>query len=230
MVRGRYLYILHFGVKRSKVKVTTELCQHFGSDTITWVLFNVQLWNFIHRCRMMRGKYLYILRAMVKVSTELCQHFGTEIITWVLFNIQLSYIIHRCRIVREIYLYILRSGSKSKVITKKLTVIVTLYSHFRSRCQATYTNHKKSIFSVVYLDSVRLIASCDSSVHVSFDEFDLLFFLNINFLRRFIEPIIVLWWLKSANQNLLSPCQCLLRHGQLKFDSRVSSFISHHKK
>ena len=37
-MRGRHLYIF-----RSKVKVTTELCQHFGSYTITWVVFNIQI-------------------------------------------------------------------------------------------------------------------------------------------------------------------------------------------
>ena len=44
MVRGRYLYTL-----RSKVKVTTELCQHVGSDTITWIVFNIEFSYFIHR-------------------------------------------------------------------------------------------------------------------------------------------------------------------------------------
>ena len=34
---------IHFGFKRSIVKVTTKLCQHHGSDTITRVFFNVQL-------------------------------------------------------------------------------------------------------------------------------------------------------------------------------------------
>ena len=37
-----------------------ELCQLFGSDTRTWVVLNVQLSYFIHRCRMLRGRYLYI--------------------------------------------------------------------------------------------------------------------------------------------------------------------------
>ncbi|KAK3093971.1 hypothetical protein FSP39_022380 [Pinctada imbricata] len=36
----------------------------------------------------------------------------------------------------------------------------------KSKCQMTYHRHKKSIFSVVYLDSVRLVATCDSSVHI----------------------------------------------------------------
>ena len=34
---------IHFWLKRSKVKVITELCQGFGSDTITLVVFEVQL-------------------------------------------------------------------------------------------------------------------------------------------------------------------------------------------
>ena len=49
---------IHVGVKRSKPKVTTEICQHYGSDTITWVVFNIQLSYFINRCRMVRGRYL----------------------------------------------------------------------------------------------------------------------------------------------------------------------------
>ena len=35
---------IHFGVKRSKVKITKKLYQHFGSGTITFtVIFNVKL-------------------------------------------------------------------------------------------------------------------------------------------------------------------------------------------
>ena len=69
-----------------------ELCQHFGSNTITWVVFNVPLSYFIHRCRMARGRYLYILGSKVKATTELCQHFGSDTITLVVFNVQISYI------------------------------------------------------------------------------------------------------------------------------------------
>ena len=54
---------IHFEVQGSKVKVTTERCRLFGSDPITRVVFNIQLSYFIHRCRMVRGKYLYILRS-----------------------------------------------------------------------------------------------------------------------------------------------------------------------
>ena len=104
---------LHFG---SKVKVTMILCQHFGSDTITWVLFNIQLSYFIHRCRIVRRRYLYIFGSKVKVTMELCQHFGSDTITSVIFNIQLSYFIHRCRMVRGRYLCIL--GSKFKVTSE----------------------------------------------------------------------------------------------------------------
>ena len=95
-----------------KVKVTTELCQHFDSDTITELVFNIHLSYFIHRCRMARGRYLYILRSKVKVTTELCQHFGSNTITGLVFNVQLSYFIHKCRMVRGRYLYIL--GSKGQ--------------------------------------------------------------------------------------------------------------------
>ncbi|KAG1653323.1 WD repeat-containing protein 81 [Nymphon striatum] len=38
-------------------------------------------------------------------------------------------------------------------------------SHHTS-CQFSYTNHKKSVYSVTFLDSVRLVGSCDGSVHI----------------------------------------------------------------
>ena len=61
MQDGERKISIHFGIKRSKVKVTTEHCLHFGSDTITSVVFNEQLSYFVHRCRMVRGRYLFIL-------------------------------------------------------------------------------------------------------------------------------------------------------------------------
>lgn len=36
----------------------------------------------------------------------------------------------------------------------------------RCKCQETYREHKKSIFSIVYLDSVQLVASCDSAIRI----------------------------------------------------------------
>ncbi|XP_060555300.1 WD repeat-containing protein 81-like isoform X2 [Ruditapes philippinarum] len=36
----------------------------------------------------------------------------------------------------------------------------------RCRCQWSYERHKKSVFSVAYLETLRLVASCDSTVHV----------------------------------------------------------------
>ncbi|CAL1537327.1 unnamed protein product [Lymnaea stagnalis] len=36
----------------------------------------------------------------------------------------------------------------------------------REGCQFCYTRHKKSVFSVAYVESMRLVASCDSTVHV----------------------------------------------------------------
>ena len=94
---------------------------------ITWVVFYVQLSYFIHRCRMVRGRYLYILGSKVKVTTELCQRFGSDTITWVVFNVQLSYFIHRCRMVWERYLYIL--GSKGKNQGHNRTLSTLWFSH-----------------------------------------------------------------------------------------------------
>ena len=43
---------IYFGAKRSKVKVTTERCHPFSSDTITWQVFNVQHSYFLHLSRL----------------------------------------------------------------------------------------------------------------------------------------------------------------------------------
>ena len=72
---------IHFGVKRSKVQVTTGLRHYFGSDTITcqWVVFNIQLSYLMHRCRMVRQRYLYLFgvkRLKVNVTSELYQRYG----------------------------------------------------------------------------------------------------------------------------------------------------------
>ena len=63
------------------VKVTSELCQHFGSDTITWVFFNVQLSYSIHRCRMVRGRYLYILGSKGQRSRSQLNFVNTFFLT-----------------------------------------------------------------------------------------------------------------------------------------------------
>lgn len=34
-------------------------------------------------------------------------------------------------------------------------------------CQWTYNQHRKSVFAVSFLNSLRLVGSCDSTVHVS---------------------------------------------------------------
>ena len=95
---------IHFGVKRSKV-VTMELCQHFGSDMITWVVFNLQLSYLVLTLWLEEDTYAF-WGLKVKVTMELCQHFGSDTITWVVFNVQLLHFIQRCRMVRGRYLYI----------------------------------------------------------------------------------------------------------------------------
>ena len=119
---------IHFGVKMSKVKVTTELCQHFGSDTITGVVLNIQLSYFIHRCRMVSGRYLYILGSKGQghnwtLSTLWFWHDNLSS-----FNVQLSYFIsyfiNRCRMVRGRYLYILGSKGQFKVATEPFWLCV----------------------------------------------------------------------------------------------------------
>ena len=116
MVRGGYLYILG-----SKCQGHNGTFQHFGSGTITWVVFSIQLSYFIHICRMVRGRYLYILGSKGQ------GHNGTLSTLWDWHNnlssFQRTDFIHRYRMVREMYLYILRSGGES--YHQKITVIVT---------------------------------------------------------------------------------------------------------
>ena len=105
-------------LRAKKVKVTTELCQHFGSDRNSWVVFNIQLSYSIHICKIMRGTSLheidtYIFWSQkVRVTIEICHHLGSDTKTWVVLNIQLSYLIHRCSMVRPRYLFFL--GSKGQ--------------------------------------------------------------------------------------------------------------------
>ena len=91
------------------------------SDTITWVIFNVQLSYFIHRCRMWEEDTYTFWGPKVKVTTELCQQFGSDMITLLVFNVQLSYFIHRWRMVKGRYLYIL--GSKGQRSWSQLNFI-----------------------------------------------------------------------------------------------------------
>ena len=47
MQDGKRKIPIHFGVKRLKVKVTTEDCQYFSSNTLSWVDSNIQLESHI---------------------------------------------------------------------------------------------------------------------------------------------------------------------------------------
>ena len=86
--------------------------KHFGSESMTWVVFNVQLSYFIHRCRMVRESYLYILQFKGQchngtLSTLLFWHDSWRLVC---FDKWLSNCSHRCCMVRGRYLYNIRSG------------------------------------------------------------------------------------------------------------------------
>ena len=87
---------IHLRIKRSKVKITTELCQHFCSITITWIVFNIRLSYFIDAGWWEEDPYIF-WGPKVKVTTDLFQHFGYGTITGVVFIVQLSYFIHKYR-------------------------------------------------------------------------------------------------------------------------------------
>ena len=69
-MKGGYLCILRSNGQRSR---SLQNFANTGSDTITWVVFNVQLSYFIHRCRIVRGRHLYIWGQKIKGQ---CQ-YGT---------------------------------------------------------------------------------------------------------------------------------------------------------
>ena len=50
--------LIYFGIKRSKIKVTRELCQHFGPDTISLVVFNLQI-SYIVEVWLEEDTYLF---------------------------------------------------------------------------------------------------------------------------------------------------------------------------
>ena len=98
--------LIHVGVKRSRSQL--NYCKHFGSDTITWVVFNVQI-SYIDPGWWEEDAYTFGIKRS-RSQMNYCKHFGSDTITWVVFNVQFSYFKHRCRMVRGTYLYIL--GSK----------------------------------------------------------------------------------------------------------------------
>lgn len=56
------------------------------------------------------------------------------------------------------------SGSKDKTV--KLWTIRNQNKVSRKSCQWTYTQHKKPVFGLLFIESLRMCASCDGSVHV----------------------------------------------------------------
>ena len=56
---------IYFAISKSRSQL--DLCQHFGSDMITGGVFSAELSYFIHRCKMVRERYLYILRSNVSL-------------------------------------------------------------------------------------------------------------------------------------------------------------------
>ena len=74
-----------------KAKVTTDIYQHFGSDTITWVVFNVHTSiqiSYIDAGLWEEDTYTFWVKSpKFKATTELCQHFGSDMITWLVFKV-----------------------------------------------------------------------------------------------------------------------------------------------
>ncbi|KAL4239028.1 WD repeat-containing protein 81 [Mactra antiquata] len=93
----------------------------------------------------------------------------------------------------------------------------------RSRCQWSYDQHKKSVFSVAYLENLRLVASCDSTVHV-WDPF------TGDTLRKLessqYSPVIALTPLSSPSTVVVTATQeCTLRF----LDMRTARYAHEYK-
>ena len=131
MLNSKRQIAIHFESKgqksrRLKVKVTADICQHFGSETIvwSWIVSKVQISYFIQRCRILRGRNLCILGSNVRSQRSRSQlnnvNTGSDTITLVVFNVQLTYFKLRCRMVRGRYIYIL--GSKGQIQRPQLNL------------------------------------------------------------------------------------------------------------
>ena len=81
---------------------------------VTWVVFNIRLSYFIHRCRMWEEDTFTFFGPKVKVTNwtlSTLEFWHNNFSTNVVFNVQLPYFIHSCGMVRGRYLYSLWSKS-----------------------------------------------------------------------------------------------------------------------
>ena len=71
---------MHDGERKIPIHFGSKGEGHNGTMSTLWFWHNdlssFQRTSFIHRCRMAKGRYLYILGTKVKVTTELCQLFS----------------------------------------------------------------------------------------------------------------------------------------------------------
>ena len=91
MQDGKMKIPIQFWAQRSRSH--TDLCKHFSSDIITYLVFDIQISYFIHRCRMARED-IYTFCGQ-KVNEQIHnQHFSSLTITEIVFSKQLSYFMH----------------------------------------------------------------------------------------------------------------------------------------
>nr|XP_006817040.1 PREDICTED: WD repeat-containing protein 81-like [Saccoglossus kowalevskii] len=95
----------------------------------------------------------------------------------------------------------------------------------RMSCQWTYNSHKKSVFNVTFLESMRLCASCDSNVHI-WDPFTGSRVFQFNMSRN---PVSVITPISAPSTSLLAAtvdttlCVLDIRSGKYQQELKVTS-------